>query len=58
MPGEPTDKPGGFFYGYFVVRGMREVQVLRRDPLFDGLPKTLIVDEGHFCESRSYPGVS
>jgi len=34
---------------------MREVQVLRRDPLFDGLLKTLIVDEGHFCKVKKLP---
>jgi len=55
LPGEPTDKPNGFYYGYFIERGMREVQVVKRDSLFDGLPDTLIVDEGHFCEVKKLP---
>jgi len=54
-PGEPTDKPGGYYHGYFLERGMREVRVLVRDPIFEGLPDVIVVDEGHFCEVKELP---
>jgi len=55
LPGEPTDKPNGFYYGYYLEMGMRKVQVVKEDALFNGLPKILLVDEGHFCEVKKLP---
>ena len=53
--GEPTDKPGGFYYGYLLETGMRPVNIIIRDPIFEGLPEVIIVDEGHFCEVKELP---
>lgn len=54
-PGEPTDKPGGYYYGYFKEVGWRKVYVVEDDPLFEGLPRTIIVDEGHYAEVKELP---
>jgi len=54
-PGEPTDKPGGYYYGYLKETGWREVYIAEEDPLFKGLPRTIVVDEGHYAEVKGLP---
>lgn len=54
-PGEPTGKKGTWSEGLYCERGWMEVEILERDPLFKGLPETIIVDEGHFDEVKKPP---
>jgi len=41
--------------GYFVARGFFPIRQVKRDPLFDGLPKTMILCCSHYCEVKRLP---
>jgi GMP synthase-like glutamine amidotransferase len=53
-PGEPALYPT-YRPGYFVELGMFPVQVVKRDAIFEGLPKTIMVYMAHACEVREIP---
>ncbi len=53
-PGEPDIEPG-YHPGYFTERGVHYVEVVRRDPLFRGLPRKFRVVEAHYCEVKQLP---
>lgn len=54
-PGEPDLNPE-YHPGYFKERGMFPVRVLRPDdPLFRGLPRTIMVTQSHYCEVKRIP---
>jgi GMP synthase (glutamine-hydrolysing) len=53
--GEPDVEPG-YHPGWFTEKGMQPVRVLEReDPLFAGLPETIMVLESHYCEVKALP---
>lgn len=53
--GEKDPHPA-YHPGMFKEWGMLPVKVVRRDPLFDGLPDTLTVQEYHAAEVKTLPG--
>ncbi len=53
--GEADVEPG-YHPGWFTEKGMQPVQVLNHeDPLFAGLPETVMVLESHYCEVKVLP---
>jgi len=54
-PGEEDKNVGTHLEGYFMERGYLPVKILKRDPLFEGLGDTIVVDEGHYCEIKELP---
>ena len=55
-PGEPDFGPVCGQWGYYVARGVQEVQIVKRDPIFSGLPGPKIrVPEAHYCEIKTLP---
>jgi len=53
-PGEPDLHPS-YHPGYFTETGMQRVHIVKRDPLFKGLPRDLMVPEAHYCEVKRVP---
>ncbi|MGD9519081.1 MAG: gamma-glutamyl-gamma-aminobutyrate hydrolase family protein [Armatimonadota bacterium] len=53
-PGEPDLAPT-YYPGQFAEFGVFPVQIVKRDPLFRGLPKTILVPEAHACEVAALP---
>ncbi len=53
-PDEPDLNPG-YHPGYFTETGCQHVQIVRRDPMFKGLPRDIIVPEAHYCEVKRLP---
>lgn len=53
--GEPSGKPGTWSEGLFIEKGWIPVKILKRDKLFQSLPTTIIVDEGHYDEVKEIP---
>jgi len=53
-PGEPDVNPS-YHPGYFTEIGCHHVQIVKRDPLFRGLPRDIIVPEAHYCEVKRLP---
>ena len=54
-PGEPDMSPTGYHPGYFKENGFYPVNVVKDDPLFEGLSNPFIVRESHYCEVKSLP---
>lgn len=55
-PGEPDLGPVSGQWGYYVARGMQEVEIVKRDPIFKGLRgRTIRVLEAHYCEVKKLP---
>jgi len=55
-PGEPDFGPVSGEWGYYVARGVQEVEVVKRDAIFAGLRgKTIRVPEVHYCEVKTLP---
>ena len=53
--GEADGEPG-YHPGWFTEKGMQPVRVIQReDPLFAGLPETIMVLESHYCEVKALP---
>ncbi len=53
--GEPDMYPE-YHAGWYKEKGMQPVRVLEReDPLFAGLPGTIMVLESHYCEVKTLP---
>jgi len=53
-PGEP-DWEHSYHPGYFTERGIHPIEIVKRDPLFAGLPKTMLLPEAHYCEIKKLP---
>jgi GMP synthase-like glutamine amidotransferase len=54
-PGEPDFSPD-YHPGWYTETGMQSVRLLEpADPLFAGLPETLMVLESHYCEVKRLP---
>jgi GMP synthase (glutamine-hydrolysing) len=53
-PGEPDVNPD-YHPGYFTEMGIRQVEIVNRDPIFKGLPKRFRVPEAHYCEVKKLP---
>lgn len=54
-PGEPDLYPE-YHPGYFKERGVFPVRIVRpQDPLFEGLPRTIMVTQSHYCEVKTIP---
>jgi anthranilate/para-aminobenzoate synthase component II len=53
-PGEADVHPG-YHPGYFTEIGCHHVRIVRRDALFKGLPRDIIVPEAHYCEVKRLP---
>lgn len=56
FPGEPDQHPE-YEPGWFKEWGFMPVQIIQRDPLFGGLPDTIIVNEMHAAECKKLPEV-
>jgi GMP synthase (glutamine-hydrolysing) len=55
-PGEPDLGPVSGDWGYYVARGVQEVEIVKRDPLFSGLRgKKIRVPQSHYCEVKALP---
>ncbi len=55
-PGEPDMGPVSGQWGYYVARGVQEVEIVKRDPIFAGLRRKIIrVPESHYCEVKQLP---
>jgi GMP synthase (glutamine-hydrolysing) len=55
-PGEPDLGPVSGEWGYYVARGVQEVTIVKRDPIFAGLRgRRMRVPESHFCEVKALP---
>ena len=53
--GEADPEPA-YHAGWFKEKGMQPVRVVEReDPLFAGLPETIMVLESHYCEVKALP---
>ena len=55
-PDEPDYNPA-YYPGHFKESGYYPVRILKRDPLFKGLPKVIRVREAHRSEVRELPPV-
>jgi GMP synthase (glutamine-hydrolysing) len=53
-PGE-TDPYPKYFPEYYKEWGFMPVQILRRDPIFQGLPDPIVVREMHYAECKTMP---
>jgi GMP synthase-like glutamine amidotransferase len=53
-PHEPDLAPT-YYPGYFTEMGVFPVRIVKRDPIFRGLPQTILVPEAHSCEVRELP---
>lgn len=54
-PGEPDLYPE-YHPGYFKERGIFPVRIVRpQDPVFSGLPRTIMVTQSHYCEVKKIP---
>jgi GMP synthase (glutamine-hydrolysing) len=53
-PGEP-DVVHEYHPGYFMETGMQPMEILVRDPIFQGLGKRFWVRESHYCEIKKLP---
>ncbi|MBC7286451.1 MAG: gamma-glutamyl-gamma-aminobutyrate hydrolase family protein [Armatimonadetes bacterium] len=54
-PGETDLGPVSHNPGYYIARGFTEVQVVAKDPIFDGLGRKIRVLEAHYCEVKKLP---
>ncbi len=55
-PGEPDFGPVSGEWGYYVARGVQQVEIVQRDPIFKGLRgRTIRVPESHYCEVKTLP---
>jgi GMP synthase (glutamine-hydrolysing) len=61
-PGDPLPRqamgadPGGLQKArHFMASGFYEIQQLRADPLWDGLPERMILKCSHYCEVKTLP---
>jgi len=52
--GEP-DWTHAYHPGYFTETGIHPIKIVKRDPLFAGLPKTMLLPEAHYCEVKKVP---
>lgn len=52
-PGEPD--LADYHPGYFKEYGFYPVDIIRDDPIFEGLPNPFIVREAHYCEVKALP---
>ena len=53
-PGEP-DWCDAYRPGYFKEKGIHPIEIVKRDPLFTGLPRTMLLPESHYCEIKKLP---
>jgi GMP synthase (glutamine-hydrolysing) len=53
-PGEP-DWHDSYRPGYFKEKGIHAVEIVKRDPLFAGLPRKMLLPEAHYCEVKKLP---
>lgn len=53
-PKEPDLVPS-YHPGYYVESGVQPIEVLQRDPIFDGLGKRFKAPESHYCEIKKLP---
>jgi GMP synthase-like glutamine amidotransferase len=55
-PGEPDHaNPPRCAVGMFREEGIYPIQVVKPDPLFEGLPDPFLVRESHYCEIKRLP---
>jgi hypothetical protein len=54
-PRRPGGDPKYDLSGYFVAEGFLPVRRVADDPLFAGLPKTMIMRCSHYCEVKKLP---
>ena len=52
---EPDDGPRDYCSGFYMATGFSVVEVMKRDPLFEGLKKRIRVRESHYCEVKKLP---
>ena len=55
-PGEIDPWPK-FYPGFCKERGFKEVKVIESNPLFEGLPSRIVVNEAHYAEVKELPEV-
>jgi len=53
-PDEPDPDPQ-YYPGWFKEEGMFPVEIERDDPLFNGLPRRIMVCQSHYCEVKALP---
>ena len=53
--GETDHGPVSYNPGYYLAHGFTEVQIVARDPIFQGLPRKVRVLEWHYCEVKRLP---
>ncbi|MBI5820801.1 MAG: hypothetical protein HZA88_17675 [Verrucomicrobia bacterium] len=53
-PGEADANPK-YFPGYYKEWNFMPVRIVKRDPLFDGLPDEIIVPQRHYAECKQLP---
>lgn len=54
LPGEADPSPD-YYKGFFKETGFMKVSILREDPLFNGLPDEITVDQNHAEEVKGVP---
>jgi len=54
-PREPRARPELDLSGYFIARGHFPIRRLKPDPLFTGLPETMVMRCSHYCEVKKLP---
>lgn len=54
-PRKPTGDPDYDLSGYFVADGLMPIRRVAADPLFAGLPPTMIMRCSHYCEVKRLP---
>lgn len=54
-PGETDHGPISYNPGYYLAHGFTEVQIVRRDPIWQGLRRKVRVLEWHYCEVKRLP---
>jgi len=54
-PRRPGGDPKYDLSGYFVADGFMPIRRVKADPLFAGLPKTVIMRCSHYCEVKTLP---
>jgi GMP synthase-like glutamine amidotransferase len=55
MPRRPQGSPEYDLSGYFVAEGFYPIRKVKEDPLFAGLPETMIMRCSHYCEVKRLP---
>lgn len=55
LPRRPQGSPEYDLSGYFVADGFYPIRIVKRDPLFAGLPNPMLMRCSHYCEVKTLP---